>query len=157
MHAPLQPRPAGDEFVSNPSDALDPIALAQGEISRSKVAIASAAKDLDQHDRGLKDFIATEKRGRARHARRIRRQQAAEHLRLRRQRMARSAKHAALRSAVFVRSVSQSSANGLAYAGRQIWKSARWVGQTGYALSVGLLNVVWVGASRIRARTRAAL
>ena len=140
-------------FVS--SDILDPIELAQGEISRSKDAIASAAKELDQHDRWLKDFIAAEKRNRARHARWIRRKQAAEHFRLKRQRMARSGKRATLYCAVFARSASRSSAKGLAYAGRQIWQCATWVGKNSYAFSVVLLKMLSIGGSWTSTKVRA--
>jgi hypothetical protein len=141
--------------VSSASDILDPIELAQGEISRSKDVIASAAKELDQHDRWLKDFIAAEKRNRARHARWIRRKQATEHFRLKRQRMARSGKRAALYCAVFARSASRSSAKGLAYAGRQIWQCATWVGKNSYALSDVLLKMLSIGASWTSTKVRA--
>ena len=142
-------------FVSGASDILDPIELAQGEISRSKDAIASAAKEPDQHDRWLKDFIAAEKRNRARHARWIRRKQAAEHFRLKRQRMARSGKRATLYCAVFARSASRSSAKGLAYAGRQIWQCATWVGKNTYAFSVVLLKMLSIGGSWTSTKVRA--
>jgi hypothetical protein len=97
--------PAGVTFVSDASVSLDPIELAQGEISRSKDVVTSVSKDLDQYDRWLKDFVASEKRSRARHARRVKRQQARERRQLARQRLVRSGRRTALSVAVFVRSV----------------------------------------------------
>ncbi|HET7852380.1 MAG TPA: hypothetical protein VFK91_06520, partial [Methyloceanibacter sp.] len=119
--------------MSGASDSLDPIELAQGEISRSKDVVASATKELDQYDRWLKDFVASEKRNRARHASWIKRQEAKERRRLARQRMVRSAKRGALSVVVFVRSVWLSFRHGLAYLGHLIWKSAAWIALSAYA------------------------
>ncbi|MFZ1069524.1 MAG: hypothetical protein WAN73_02685, partial [Methyloceanibacter sp.] len=64
--------------MSDASDSLDPIELAQGEISRPKDVVASVTKDLDKYDRWLKDFVASEQRNRARHASWVKRQEAKE-------------------------------------------------------------------------------
>jgi hypothetical protein len=148
-------RPRGVIFVSKVSDSLDPIELAQGEISRSKDVVASVSKDLDQYDRWLKDFVTSEKRSRARHVRWLKRQQAIERRRLARQRMLRSGKRGALSVAVFIRSVLLSLRNGLAYLGRLIWKSAAWVVLSTYAFSALLIKRLSMGVSWITARTRA--
>ena len=138
--------------MSSASDSLDPIELAQGEISRSKDVVASVSKDLDQHDRWLKDFVASEKLSRARHARWVKRQQAKERRRLARQRLARSARRGTLSVAVFIRSVFWSLWKGVAYLGHLIWQSAAWIALSTYALSAFLLKQLSSGISWISAR-----
>jgi hypothetical protein len=132
-------------FVSNASDSLDPIDLAKGEISRSKDAVVSAAKDLGEHDRWLKQFIAEEDRKRSRHARYLKREQRRLRRQLKRQQMARSARRAALSVALFMRSVSVALAKGVAYTGHLIWASAVRVVRETYVLAVALLKLLSAG------------
>ena len=146
--------PAGVIFVSDASVSRDPIELAQGEISRSKDVVASVSKDLDQYDRWLKDFVASEKRSRVRHASRVKRQQARERRQLARQRLVRSGRRAALSVAVFVRSVFLSLRRGLAHLGHLTWQSAAWIALSTYALSAFLLKRLSSGVSWISARAR---
>src|SRR5215467_14515694 len=145
----------GLSFVSDASDIVDPIDLAQGEISRSKAAVASAAKDLDQHDRWLKDFLAAEKRDRARYARHLKREQARLRRQLKRQQMARSIRRAVLSVALFVRSVAESFSEGVKYAGRLVWTSAVWISGRTYTLSILLVKLLSFGLSWTWAKARA--
>ena len=71
--------PPGRIVVSNASD-INPFELARESVSRSKEAIAAATKDLNDHNRWFKDYLASEKRSRTRHTRWVRRQEAREEL-----------------------------------------------------------------------------
>jgi hypothetical protein len=100
--------------VSNASD-INPFELALGTVSRSKEAVGAATKDLNNQNGWFKDYLASEKRSRKRHARWVRRQEARQRRRINRQRMARFGSRAALGLAISVRSISRSLLKGATY------------------------------------------
>ena len=141
--------------MSNATDILDPFERAQGDVARSKEVIAAATKDLIDHDRWLKDYLASEERSRKRHALCVRRQHARKRRTINRQRMARSGMRAALRIAISVRSTSRSLLKGATYRLARLRDltliSASWVTSTTYVFSSWLLgqrsiSLTWLGA-----------
>jgi hypothetical protein len=144
--------------VSNASD-INPFELALGTVSRSNEAIAAATKDLNDHNRWFKDYLAAEKRSRKRHARWVRRQEARQRRRINRQRMARFGSRAALGLAISVRSISRSLLKGATCRLAQLRDltliSASWVASTAHALSSWLLGLLSISLSWISAKGRA--
>lgn len=154
----MQGPPRGAIFVSNASD-INPLELPLGAVSRSKETIAALTKDLDQHNRWFGDYLASEKRSRERHARRVRREEAKERRRITRQRMARFVSRAALGLAISVRSISRSLLNGatcrLAQLRDLTLTRASWVASTAYAFSSWLLGLLSTGFAWISAKVHA--
>ena len=145
-------------FVSNATDILDPFERAQGDVARSKEVIAATTKDLIDHDRWLKDYLASEKRSRKRHALYVRCQHARQRRTINRQRMARSGRRAALRLAISVRSTSRSLLKGATYRLARLRDltliSASWVTSTTYVFSSWLLGQLFISLSWIGAKGR---
>ena len=65
-------------------------------VARSKDVVTTAAEELKDYERWLKDFVASEEQSRKRHARSLKREQARHRRRLKRERRARAGKRAAL-------------------------------------------------------------
>ena len=147
--------PPGGIVVSNASD-INPFELARESVSRSKEAIAAATKDLNDHNRWFKDYLASEKRSRTRHTRWVRRQEPRERLRINRQRMARFGSRAALGLAISVRSFSRSLLKGVTYRLAQLRDltliGAAWGASTAYALSSWLFGLLSISFSWISAK-----
>ena len=143
-------------------------------------ALASAADDLKEYERWLKDFIASEERGRKRHARSLEREQARYRRRLKRERTTRAGKRAAIGAALSIRSLTRSLLDGLGATMRRsadlTTAGAAWTGAKSRAVAVSSgkrLSLGWswantkgssisrstrrgaaIGASWLAARTR---
>jgi hypothetical protein len=145
--------------VSNANDVLDPSELSQGHVSRSKDVIAAATADLAYHHRWLKDYLASEERSRKRRIRLVRRQQARQRRRIIRRRLARYAGRAALGLARAASSIYRSLLKGaysiLTQIGGLALRSASRVASTSYALSGGLLRLLFISLSWIGAKGHA--
>jgi len=59
-------------------------------VARSKHVVATAAEELKDYERWLKDFVASEEQSRKRHARSLKREQARHRRQLKRERRARA-------------------------------------------------------------------
>ena len=82
-------------------------------VARSKHIVATAAEELKDYERWIKDFVASEEESRKRHARSLKREQARHRRQLKRERRARAGKRAALGVARAVRSASRSTAGAM--------------------------------------------
>ena len=58
--------------MTDPDDTIEPVEGVKGNVARSKDLVATTTEDLKQHHRWLKGYLASEKRDRDRHLRRLR-------------------------------------------------------------------------------------
>jgi hypothetical protein len=105
----------GTSLAANAGHSLDPEELARGDVSRSKQAIAAAARDLAYHERWLKEHLAAEERSRRQYARVVRREQTRERRRNNQRRLARSGTRMVLTLARSSRSIRLSLLDEAAY------------------------------------------
>ncbi len=110
----------GTSLAANAGHSLDPEELARGDVSRSKQAIAAAARDLAYHERWLKEHLAAEERSRRQYARVVRREQARERRRSNQRRLARSGTRMVLTLARSSRSIRRSLLDEAAYSFGQL-------------------------------------
>ena len=68
----------GRTFVTDPDGTIEPVEGVKGRVARSKDLVATTTEDLKQYHRWLKDYLASEKRDRDRHMRRLRPQHLAD-------------------------------------------------------------------------------
>ena len=58
--------------MTDPDGTIEPVEGVKGRVARSKDLVATTAEDLKQYHHWLKDYLASEKRDRDRHMRRLR-------------------------------------------------------------------------------------
>ena len=68
----------GRTFVPDPDGTIEPMEGVKGRVARSKDLVATTTEDLKQYHRWLKGYLASEKRDRDRHMRRLRPQHVAD-------------------------------------------------------------------------------
>ena len=64
--------------MTDPDGTIEPVEGVKGRVAQSKDLVATTTEDLKQHHRWLKDYLASEKRDRDRHMRRLRPQHLAD-------------------------------------------------------------------------------
>ncbi|MGC2409571.1 MAG: hypothetical protein WA441_06170 [Methyloceanibacter sp.] len=145
--------------MSDAGEITDPIEGVKKTIARSKDLIASATEELNQHNRWLKSYLASEKRDQEKYARWLKRQQVMHRRQLQRQRMIRSCKQFAWACVFFVRSVClillKGAISALIYLRDLLLISASWTGLKAYALALAFLRAASTASSWIALRTRA--
>ena len=127
-------------------------------VARSKDVVATAAEELKDYERWLKDFVASEEKSRKRHASALKREQARYRRQLKRERTARAVKRAALSFVLSVRSMVRSLWRGLVATIMSVRDAtvvgAAWVASATYALAVSVLKTCAAGVSWISAKAR---
>ena len=127
-------------------------------VARSKDVVATAAGALKDHERWLKDFVASEEESRKRHTSALKREQARYRRQLKRERTARAVRRAALSFVLSVRSMVRSLWRGLVGTIMSVRYAtvagAAWVASTTYALAISVLKACAAGLSWIGAKAR---
>ena len=128
-------------------------------VARSKDVVATAAEELKDYERWLKDFVASEEQSRKRHARSLKREQARHRRRLKRERRARAGKRAALGVARAVRSASRSTVGAIVTAQRRsrdlTMAGAAWSAATSRAIAASTYEGLSLGSAWVSAKWRA--
>ena len=118
-------------------------------VARSKDVVATAAEELQDYERWLKDFVASEEQSRKRHARSLKREQARHRRRQKRERTARAGKRVALGFARAVRSASRSTVGAIVTAQRRsrdlTMAGAAWSAATSRAIAASTYEGLSLG------------